>query len=115
MDSDNSVTDCADPGRRHLLNLPREREGTLACSVIRVGSEKMARLPRITAAQLMRALHRDGRTVDRQRGSHAVLVHPTKPGRVVVPVHAGEIIKPGILQGVLADAGLTADDLRALL
>jgi len=70
-----------------------------------------SRLPRITAAELLRALRRDGWLPDHQTGSHMALLHPTKPGRVVVPIHPGKIIKLKTLQGILDDAGLTADDL----
>jgi predicted RNA binding protein YcfA (HicA-like mRNA interferase family) len=54
-----------------------------------------AGLPRLTANELLRELHRDGWYVTRQAGSHAVLHHPTKLGRVVVPIHAGAIVKAG--------------------
>ena len=55
------------------------------------------RQPRITAAQLLRALRRDGWEIDRQRGGHAQLAHPTKLGLVTVPQHPGEILKPKTL------------------
>ena len=73
------------------------------------------RLPRITATELLHALGRDGWTEHRQRGSHVVLRHATKPGRVVLPVHAGAIIKPKVLDDVLKQTGLTVDTLRELL
>ena len=73
------------------------------------------RLPRITAAEPLRALYRDDWRELRRRGSHAVLAHPTKPGRPVVPVHAGDTLPPGILAAILTDCGLTSDDLRNLL
>jgi predicted RNA binding protein YcfA (HicA-like mRNA interferase family) len=71
--------------------------------------------PRITAAQLLRALRRDGWYPDHQTGSHQFLRHPSRPGTVVVAVHAGRIIKPKTLQSILEQAGLSADDLRKLL
>jgi predicted RNA binding protein YcfA (HicA-like mRNA interferase family) len=74
-----------------------------------------ARLPRITAADLLRALRKDGWQQVRQSGSHVHLKHPSKPGRVTVPVHAGVIIKPKTLATVLGQAGLTIDELRQLL
>lgn len=43
------------------------------------------------------------------------LRHPAKGGRLIVPIHTGKIIKLKTLQGILDDAGLTADDLRDLL
>ena len=73
------------------------------------------KLPRITATQLIRALHKDGWYDDYQRGSHLYLLHPGKPNRVTVPMHAGKIIKPGLLAGILKDAGLSVDELRGLL
>jgi predicted RNA binding protein YcfA (HicA-like mRNA interferase family) len=44
-----------------------------------------------------------------------VLRHADKPGRVVVPLHAGETLYPKTLLSILDDAGLTADDFRELL
>ncbi len=74
------------------------------------------RLPRITANDFMRALRRDGWHVTRQEGSHIVMRNDAKPGqRVVVPVHAGKILKPGLLSDMLEDAGLTTEELRRLL
>ncbi len=73
------------------------------------------KLPRITATELLRALRRDGWYVHRQRGSHLVLKHPVKAGRVVVANHPGVTIKPGTLQGILDDAGISVDRLRELL
>ncbi len=73
------------------------------------------KLPRITAIQLVRTLHKDGWQDDHQRGSHLYLLHPAKLGRVTVPMHAGKIIKPGLLVRILKDAGLTVDELRRLL
>ncbi len=49
----------------------------------------MARLPRVTATELLRALRRDGWTLDHQTGSHMILIHPSKPGRVSMPFHRG--------------------------
>jgi predicted RNA binding protein YcfA (HicA-like mRNA interferase family) len=74
-----------------------------------------ARLPRITADQLVRALQRDGWVLDRQAGSHAHYEHPTKPGIVTEPMHRGRILEPKTLASALAQAGLTPDDLRRLL
>ena len=73
------------------------------------------KLPRITAAELLRALRRDGWYGVRQSGSHLTLRHPTKSGYVTVPSHAGVILKPKTLSSVLKQAGLTSDDLRKLL
>ena len=77
----------------------------------------MPRQPRATGAETVRALQRAGWVVARQRGSHALLVHPDKPGRqpVTVPVHAGRILKPKTLASILDQAGLSVDEMRRLL
>ena len=73
------------------------------------------KLPRITVAELLRALHRAGWRDIRQSGSHLILEHPTRPGYVTVAVHAGVVILPKTLKRILDQAGLTAEDLRRLL
>jgi predicted RNA binding protein YcfA (HicA-like mRNA interferase family) len=73
------------------------------------------KLPRITGDEVVRALKRAGFVIDRQRGSHVILIHPQRRKRVVVPVHAGKIVKPGTLSGILDDAGLSSEDLAQLL
>lgn len=73
------------------------------------------RQPRITAAQVLRALARDGWWVDRQSGSHAHLRHPSKRARVTVPQHSGVILSPKTLRSICEQAGLTMDRLRELL
>ncbi len=74
----------------------------------------MTRLPRITAAELLRALKPDGWYESRQAGSHRTLRHPTKAGAVVVPMHARKTIGP-LLDNILDRAGLSMEDLRRLL
>ena len=74
------------------------------------------RLPRITAKDFIRALKRDGWYETRQVGSHLVMRNPARPGRrVVMPVHAGKDIRPGLLSSILEDAGMTVDELEKLL
>jgi hypothetical protein len=48
-------------------------------------------------------------------GFHAQLKHATRGGRVNVPLHPGEIIGPGLLRAILAQAGVTAEEFRAAL
>ncbi|MHB1416592.1 MAG: type II toxin-antitoxin system HicA family toxin [Chloroflexota bacterium] len=86
--------------------LGRWRRGGLAVS---------PRLPRITGADLVRALERAGWRELRRRGSHVILCHPIKKNRPVVPVHAGAVLPPGTLSGILKDCELTPGELRELL
>ena len=73
------------------------------------------RLPRITAAELLRALRRAGWKVDHQHGSHVYLRHEEHSGLVTVPVHAGRTLKPKTLASILDQASLDTERLRALL
>jgi predicted RNA binding protein YcfA (HicA-like mRNA interferase family) len=75
----------------------------------------MPPLPRITGRELVRALGKHGWVVVVQKGSHAQLRHPSRGGRVTVPLHAGETIGPGLLRSILSQAGVTAEELRAVL
>ncbi len=73
------------------------------------------KLPRITGDEVVRALKRAGFVVDRQRGSHVILVHAQSRRRVSVPVHAGKTVKVGTLSGILDDAGLLVEEFIQLL
>ncbi|HMC20386.1 MAG TPA: type II toxin-antitoxin system HicA family toxin [Thermoanaerobaculia bacterium] len=70
------------------------------------------KLPQFTAREVIAILRRHGFEIDRQSGSHAILIH--KSGRrVTVPVHSGRTIGKGLLRSIMNDAGLTPEDLTA--
>lgn len=74
------------------------------------------RLPRITGAEVIRALRRAGWYIHYQRGSHVYLKHPDYPEkRVTVAVHSGETIKPKTLQTILKQAGLSLTEFQEFL
>jgi predicted RNA binding protein YcfA (HicA-like mRNA interferase family) len=58
------------------------------------------------ARELIKKLSQDGWQQIRQKGSHRIFQHPTKPGLVVVPDHAGIDLKSGTLNDILKKAGL---------
>ena len=66
----------------------------------------MPRLPRVSGAEVVRALERLGFAVARQRGSHIVLRRGSSG--CVVPNHRE--LKTGTLAGVLKQAGVSAED-----
>ncbi len=74
----------------------------------------MPRIPRIRGRELISALQKAGFVVLRIKGSHHFLQH-ADGRRTVVPVHAGEIIGPGLLNKILKDTELTRDELIDLL
>ena len=43
------------------------------------------------------------------------LRHPTRAGRVTVPIHRHETVGPKLLSSILRQAGLSVDEFRALL
>ncbi|MCL4523112.1 MAG: type II toxin-antitoxin system HicA family toxin [Acidobacteria bacterium] len=74
----------------------------------------MTRLPRVTAKILLRALRKAGFEVIRVRGSHHYMKHAD--GRLtVVPVHAGEVLGPGLLRDILRDVEMTVEQFSEFL
>lgn len=61
----------------------------------------------VTVREILKILYKDGwREVEsRTKGSHIQLKHPTKPGKVTVAIHKGDIA-PGTLNSILKQAGL---------
>ncbi|MFI5089836.1 MAG: type II toxin-antitoxin system HicA family toxin [Terriglobales bacterium] len=74
----------------------------------------MTRLPRLKGKEIIRLLERIGFRAVRTRGSHVFLKHAD--GRVTtIPVHAGEVIGPGLLRSILRDVELPVEDLLRLM
>ena len=74
----------------------------------------MTRLPRPTGKQVVAALATIEFELMRVRGSHHFLRHAD--GRaIVVPVHAGETIGPGLMTKILRACDLTVDEFISLL
>lgn len=59
----------------------------------------------MTARELVKILKADGWVEKSQRGSHLQMVHPTKPGKITIPIHGGDI-KAGTLNSIYKQAGL---------
>ena len=70
--------------------------------------------PSVSGSRVVRALERVGFVDVRQSGSHHILRHPDGRG-TTVPVHAGLDLSKGTLRGILADVGLSVEELEALL
>jgi len=73
----------------------------------------MAKLPAITAKELVKALVRMGFFKSRQKGSHLILCHQDGR-RTVVPMHTGSIPR-GTLKAILRDIEITKDELQKYL
>jgi predicted RNA binding protein YcfA (HicA-like mRNA interferase family) len=60
----------------------------------------------MTTNELMQALQADGWYLVRQRGSHAILWHPTKSGQLTIAIHHAKEIPSSTVSWVLKKAGL---------
>jgi predicted RNA binding protein YcfA (HicA-like mRNA interferase family) len=72
----------------------------------------MARLPVLSGAEAVKVFQQAGWTVDRQRGSHVILVKDGHPATLSVPDHR-ELAK-GTLRSLIRAAGMTTDDFESL-
>ncbi len=74
----------------------------------------MSRLPRLTGKEIISALAAAGFEIARVKGRHHYLRY--SDGRVtVVPLHAGEIIGPGLMLKILRDCEMTPEEFEAFL
>ncbi|MCY9785490.1 type II toxin-antitoxin system HicA family toxin [Nocardiopsis sp. EMB25] len=74
----------------------------------------MPPVPAVRGDQVVKALERAGFQLTRIRGSHHVMRHPDGRG-TTVPVHRGRDVAKGTLRGILADCGMSVDELGELL
>ncbi len=75
----------------------------------------MARLPRVTAPELARAIQRAGFAFSRAKGAHQIFHNPTTGKRVTIPFHRGKNIPPGTLLNILRESGIDREELERLL
>lgn len=74
-------------------------------------------MPRITPVdpyKLIKLLSKVGFKPIRQRGSHLILMND-QGIRIVIPLHPGKNIKPGLIRVIIAEAGLTREKYFKLL
>jgi predicted RNA binding protein YcfA (HicA-like mRNA interferase family) len=69
------------------------------------------KLRQFTGREIIAILRRHGFEIDRQSGSHVVLIR-SDGRRVTVPVHAGRTLGKGLLRSIMTDAHLTREDLE---
>lgn len=74
----------------------------------------MPKLPRLKAKEIIATLKKEGFFVSRVTGSHHVL-KSNDGRRTVIPVHANEIIGPGLFRKILSDCELTPEEFLFLL
>lgn len=62
------------------------------------------------SSELVKLLKKDGWFVVRQAGSHMILEHPIKRGKVVCPFHSSQEVGKGLAIKILKDAGIIKKD-----
>jgi len=74
----------------------------------------MPPVPSLRGERAVRALEKAGFKVARVAGSHHIMRHSDGRG-TTVPVHPGRDVAKGTLRAILADAGMTVEQLQQLL
>lgn len=59
----------------------------------------------MTVHEILKVLRKDGWHITNLEGSHISLKHPSKPGKITVPNHNGDL-KPGTLNSIYKQAEL---------
>lgn len=72
------------------------------------------KLPRINAADAIRALERAGFFLVRQSGSHKIYKNAAGK-RITVPFHSGKQLHPKILKSILRDADMSVEEFLQLM
>ena len=70
----------------------------------------MARMPQVSARELVPFLKAQGFAEDRRSGAHLTLRHAARRVTVTVPVHTGADVGRGLAVRILKDAGFSVDD-----
>ncbi|MBW4595164.1 MAG: type II toxin-antitoxin system HicA family toxin [Brasilonema angustatum HA4187-MV1] len=73
----------------------------------------MSKLPVISGAECVKALEQIGFVVNRQRGSHIILVREEPKTTVTVPDH--KELDRGTLRAIIRQVGLSVDEFVELL
>ncbi len=76
----------------------------------------MARLPSVTASEVIHGLKKAGFVFDRQaKGSHEIWYNPATKRRTTVPNHPGVDIRKGTLKAILKEAGISVEEFLLLI
>ena len=73
----------------------------------------MPKQPVVSGAEAVRAFQRAGWRIDRQRGSHVVLLKTGSVASLSVPQHSE--LAPGTLRALIRAAGMSVEEFAALL
>ena len=66
------------------------------------------KLPRLTAAEVIRILHKLGFEEKRSSGSHRI--YKNMSNRIVIPYHSGKIMHPKTIKDIVRITGLSLEE-----
>ncbi len=72
------------------------------------------KLPRLTAAEVIKILEKCGFALARQSGSHKIY-KDVAGKRATVPFHSAKILHPKVLKSIMNEADLSIEDLKKYL
>ena len=73
----------------------------------------MSKIPSFKPRELIKKFEKAGYIIDRQKGSHVILYHPSEGKRLTIPLHIKELPK-GTLLSIIKQAGLTRKEFLKL-
>jgi len=74
-------------------------------------------LPRIKPLphqKIIKVLKKIGFKIVRRKGSHVIMMNE-KGTRIVIPIHPGKDVKPGLVRAIIKEAGLKRKEFLKLL
>ncbi|MDH5664137.1 MAG: type II toxin-antitoxin system HicA family toxin [Candidatus Bathyarchaeota archaeon] len=74
----------------------------------------MPKISPLNPHKLIKILQTAGFKIIRQKGSHVIMINDRKT-RIVIPVHPGKDVKPGLIRAIIKEAGLSREDFFKLL
>ncbi|MBS7644422.1 MAG: type II toxin-antitoxin system HicA family toxin [Candidatus Bathyarchaeia archaeon] len=73
----------------------------------------MSKITPLNPHKLIKVLQKAGFRILRQKGSHIIMIDD-KETRVVIPVHPGKDVKPGLIRVIIKEAGLSREEFLKL-
>jgi predicted RNA binding protein YcfA (HicA-like mRNA interferase family) len=74
----------------------------------------LPKIPPVNPNKLVKILEKEGFKTTRQKGSHVIMINNRKT-RIVIPMHPGKDIKPGLVRAILKEAGMSRNNFLKLL
>jgi len=74
----------------------------------------LPKIPPLNPHKLIKILQKAGFRIIRQKGSHVIMMNDRNT-RIVIPVHSGKDVKPGLIRAIIKESGLSRQDFLRLI